>query len=132
MNWKREIEELHDFFESYLGGPETSLARAERVLDDSFVIIGPEGDRRNRTETLAALTDGQGKVAGLVIKTTDHHLIHEANDLVIAGYIERQWVGDDATKRWSTATFQANPGTPNGLTWLHLHETWTNEPDPAS
>lgn len=128
MDWKQEIEELHDFFEIYLGGLETSLARAEMVLDERFVIIGPGGDRRNRSETLAALEAGQGQVSGLAIETTDHHLIHRTPALVIAGYIERQRVGDEITQRWSTATFVASATTPNGVSWIHLHETWTTEP----
>lgn len=127
MDWKQEIEELHDFFEVYLGGPEDSLARAEAVLDESFVIIGPGGDRRNRAETLAALRAGQGQVPGLAIETTDHHLILRTPDLVIAGYIERQRVGDETTQRWSTATFRASATTPNGVSWIHLHETWTTD-----
>ncbi len=127
MDWKQEIDELHDFFEVYLGGPERSLARAETVLDEAFVIIGPGGDRKNRTETLAALEAGQGQVTGLQIETTDHHLILRTPDLVIAGYVERQRVGDETTQRWSTVTFRAAANTPNGVSWFHLHETWTTD-----
>jgi hypothetical protein len=48
--------------------------------------------------------------------------------LAAATYEEWQRSADGAvTGRLSTVVFRALPGTPNGLAWLHVHETWLPE-----
>jgi hypothetical protein len=39
-------------------------------------------------------------------------------------YQEWQETAEGRTVRLSTALFREKVGTPNGLEWLHVHETW--------
>ena len=64
---------------------------------------------------------------------TTNHLLHYA-DSQTAVMTYREWqtntgtTGDITSLRLSTAVLCAAPGTPNGVAWLHVHETWLPAP----
>jgi len=129
VRWREEIEELHDFFEAYFTGAEDSLARAEAVLAPEFTIVGPDGSEADRAATIRMLQGGHAHTSDLTITTSDHRLLHDAEAVLVASYVEHHDLGDRQNHRLSTVVFRPDPAAPNGLNWLRVHETWT--PDSA-
>lgn len=125
MNWELEIIELHRFFEAWFVGREDSLERAELALHLDFTCIGPDGVLADRSTTLQRLRNGHAHTTSLSIETRAHRLLHTADKLLIASYIERHELSDDRTnERISTAVLVPARRGPNGLRWLHVQETW--------
>jgi len=124
MRWRQEIEELHDFFENYFRGTESSLERVEEALAPGFSIVGPDADESDRDQTLTALRVGQGRATDLRITTRDHRLILEDGNTVVAAYVEQHDSPSGQTLRRSTVVFVVDVEGPNGLRWLRVHETW--------
>lgn len=131
-NWQREIENLHVFFEDWLGGnlpcAKMSFERLERALAPSFVIITPEGTVCARAPLIDSLYKGHGSRRGLRIRIKHPTLRFEKSDLTVATYEEWQEHAETTTARLSTVVFQKNTGGAysDALRWLHVHETWLN------
>ena len=125
MRWREEIEELHEFFEAYFLGTESSLDRVDRVLSPTFTIVGPHGVESDRAATMQALVEGHGHTTSLRITTTDHRRILADGNVVIASYIEHHELAERSNHRLSTVVFTLDDDAPNGLRWEHVHETWT-------
>ena len=51
-----------------------------------------------------------------------------SGNLALATYEEWQEVEGQVTARLSSALFQRKENTPNGLVWLHVHETRLPKP----
>lgn len=128
---RREVEELHQFFEDWFNGvlepTDASFQRFDEVIDADFVIISPGGRLSPRAPLSSGLrgahgswkTAGDGKIwiAGFQLHRT-------AGDFAIVTYEEWQRHGGETRGRLSSAFFGQRDGTPNGLAWLHLHEVW--------
>ena len=125
---EREIIELHDFFEAWLGGTlsDTSenFARFVNVMGASFNIIGPDGSMTAHESLTERLRSAHGARPGLKIWIENIHLCQQHGDLILATYEEWQEHGGETKARLSSVLFRAKPGAPNGLEWLHVHETW--------
>jgi hypothetical protein len=127
--WHAEIVELHDFFQGWLTGslPATDEAYA-RLVDTTaqeFLLITPDGGRMLRERLLPELRAGHGSRLGWQMWVENAELRFRGAELVVATYEEWQRHADGATTaRLSTAVFRERAGTPNGLAWLHVHETW--------
>lgn len=124
MRWRDEIVELHEFFEAYFLGTESSLGRAESALAPEFTIVTPDGAESDRAGTLEMLRNGHAHATELSITTTDHRLIAGTDEVVVAGYVEHHQFGHRENHRCSTVVFIADPGAPNGWSWRHVQETW--------
>lgn len=126
--WRREIEELHDFFEGWFRGglPETDevFERVAGVLHEELVFVPPSGRRIRRAELLAGLRSGHGSRPALEIRIERAELHLERAELLVATYEEWQREEGSATARLSTVVFAPDPAAPNGLSWLHVHESW--------
>lgn len=90
------------------------------VLADSFVMIGPDG-RSSDAEQVRAFVEGAygRRPTGFEIRN-----VAVRPDAPVGTYEEWQTVDGVATGRISTAVMVPDPGMPNGLRWVHLHETW--------
>ena len=132
MRWREEIDELHQFFEGYFLGTESSLDRVDAVLSPTFTIVGPHGVESDRPETMQALADGHAHTASLRIATSDHRLLLAEGNVVVASYIEHHQLRDRSNHRRSTVVFTIDEDAPNGLRWEHVHETWVEDPAAAS
>ena len=127
---KREIIALHAFFEgwftSVLPNEKSKLARFGDVLAADFHIIGPSGNMATREAVIAAVASAHGnhKPGAFKIWVADIRVRHLADDLFLATYQEWQTTGDKTRARLSSAVFRQQEDTPNGLVWLHVHETW--------
>lgn len=123
-NWKQEIEDLHDHFGRYFRGEVDSLERVAQVLADDFRIVSPAGKEDGRQATLDAIESGHGRDDSIVITTDGHELFLETDDVMVAGYVERQRIQQNETSRLSTVVFRKDPDAPNGVVLVRVHETW--------
>ena len=125
---KKEIIELHQFFQEWLTGalPATPEAfrRAGEVVGAGFVIIGPDGKLTERETLLARIEQGHGGRPGLRMWIDQFRFWRQEGQIALATYQEWQETAEGRTVRLSTAIFREKAGTPNGLEWLHVHETW--------
>ncbi|MCP3904351.1 MAG: DUF4440 domain-containing protein [Planctomycetes bacterium] len=130
--WQRDVEDLHRFFEAWLRGDvpadDASFAPVEAALAPAFTFVDPGGERRSRADVIDALRAGYGARPELRIRIDDASLHHDAGGLTLASYLERQTDGDRVTTRISTVLFRAEASAPNGVEWLHVHETWHGKP----
>jgi hypothetical protein len=131
--WHAEIVGLHEFFQGWLDGtlPPTDAAFA-RLVDatgDEFTLITPAGDVVTREPLLAQLRAAHASRPGWRMWIERAELRFQRGDLTVATYEEWQQAGDAITAQISTAVFCDRPGAPNGLLWLHVHETWLPQND---
>lgn len=130
--WHAEIVELHDFFQGWLGGtlPATDevYARLGATQAPEFAIVTPGGELIPGPRLLAQLRAAHGSRPGWRMWIESAELRHAQGGLTVATYEEWQRSADGAvTGRLSTVVFRDQPGTPNGLAWVHVHETWLPE-----
>ena len=132
--WRREIIELHEFFEGWLSGalPATDAAfgRFEQVLSGEFTFVDPGATLLDRPAVLGFVRDAHGARPGLRIRIEKPALRHESDPLRLATYEEWQEFGGETTARLSTVLFRHRGDTPNGVEWVHVHETWLREARP--
>jgi hypothetical protein len=133
---RNEVDELHAFFEQWFNGDlppsEAALARFTDVMAPGFHIVSPDGAMRDRAAIIRLVREGHG--SGLVdgertVRIWIEHLaLRAASDHVaVVTYEEWQQRGGEQSGRLSTAVLQNIRDTPNGLRWLHVHETWLGE-----
>ena len=129
---QQEIVELHQFFQDWFTGvllaDDAAFARFSQVLGDTFIIISPDGRALSRNPLLESLRGMHGAHKGQRIWIENVQLRHQADNLALVTYEEWQEVAENKTGRLSTVLFQVKPDTPNGLEWLHVHETWLPAP----
>ncbi len=127
----REIIELHQFFEDWFKGTlaqtEANFDRFAHVMGEGFVIISPDGRVTEREPLLTGLWQSHGiwqeKGDGR-IWIQNIHLRQQTQNLALATYEEWQAVSGEQTARLSSVLFARQPDLPNGVAWLHVHETW--------
>jgi hypothetical protein len=124
-----EIEELHVTFERWFSGETDSLERVEDVLSDGFTMVSPGGETVGRADLIAGLEKAHG-VAPLSIEIRNPVVRWEGADALLVSYEEWQKTFDESNGRQSTVLFERNPSAPNGLTWVHVHES--RMPAPAT
>ncbi|WP_254537832.1 DUF4440 domain-containing protein [Halomarina litorea] len=124
---EREVRGFHRFLESWLAGdcPDTAarFARTD-ALGAPFELVSPDGGRRDRETLLADLRAGHGSLPGLAIEVRDVRSRVQTGDLALITYEEHQRRGSERTARLSSALFAPAPDAPEGVSWVHLHETW--------
>jgi hypothetical protein len=125
---QREIEELHHFFQEWFAGviPQTEehFVRVTAVLDPHFTLVGPDGRLNNYATVIGWLRAGCGSRPGFRLWTEQITLRHQEGELLLATYEEGQAVNGKLNRRLSSVLFRRRAGAPNGLEWLHVHETW--------
>ena len=124
----REIVELHDFFQGWLDGSlpatEAAFARFSGVTDPAFTLIAPDGRSADHDETTAWIRAAHGARPGFRLWTDAHRLHYAEGGTAVLTYREWQTSDGATTVRLSSAVFRTQPGTPNGVAWVHVHETW--------
>ena len=129
MNYEREIIELHEFFEAWLGGKledtDANFQRFVSVTGAGFHIIAPDGSRMERDELRRQIRAAHGSRLTWRMWIENIRLHHQQGDLLLVTYEEWQQRDDAApTARVTTALFRENAACPQGVEWLHVHETW--------
>jgi len=133
---RREIEDLHRFFVDWFHGaiPDEDVVwrRLEDALAPGFVLISPGGDLLARDDLLTALRERHGchgPEAGFDIWIRHDMCRHAQDRLALATYEEWQRLHGEERGRLSTVLFERDERAPNGLRWLHVHETWLPDED---
>lgn len=131
---EREIHQLHQFFQDwYRGNEQAEFNRLDQALSNGFTIIMPDGrilDRDSIIEAVHGQHDSDSQ-AELEIRNVRLHEVHD--NTAIFTYEEWQGRGgEDMRGRLSSVVFAFNDSAPNGLVWLHVHETWLPEPEQAA
>ncbi len=124
MDWQHEIVELHNFFEAYYLGRESSLTRAEEAFHPEFTFVGPNGETADRAATMGMIRNGHGHTEQVRITTTDHQLHVTTDELLVASFVERHELSRGENERLVTVVFAVDDDAPNGVRWLRVHETW--------
>ncbi|HSR66969.1 MAG TPA: hypothetical protein VLU25_03420 [Acidobacteriota bacterium] len=128
---KREVEELHQFFQdwanSVLENSDETFARFTSAMDDNFHIINPSGMAFPIEELAPALRQSYGSAPGGQARYWIENFrgTEVAPGVFLAVYEE--WQNLDGRKsrgRVASALFRRTQGAPNGVRWLHVHETW--------
>jgi hypothetical protein len=135
-----EVEELHRFFVRWLDAsnpePTLSLDRFIQVAAPGFRLIQPSGavsDRQSVVDWLARSRASRGTPeAPFVISTDDIEAVEVAAGLCLVTYIERQDGPAGPNARRSSALLRETAGTPNGVVWLHVHETHVETSQPPA
>lgn len=119
--FEAEVRELHAFFERwFVGTAERDEFERLDVLDDSFRMIGPDGQTRSVEEIRSSIEDARGRrPMRIEIRNVWVH-----PSAPIGMYEEWQTMDGEVTGRSSSAVMSIDPSAPNGLRWIHLHETW--------
>lgn len=130
-----EIVALHQFFEGWFTGrlanTDENYRRFSDVVSKDFEIISPEGTSRARTGMIDGLRQTHGnwsnteKPGRIWIQNVRSRVVGER--FYIATYEEWQQENGVARGRLSTALFRERADAPNGVEWLHVHETWLPE-----
>ena len=123
---QREVEGLHEFFQGWLSGTldPGSFSRVEDALGPGFALIGPDGVRRAREPLLDRVRRAHGSRPRLRIRIRDVTVVVAGEDRCLVTYEEWQDDSDGSSGRISTALFRREEGAPEGVRWIHLHETW--------
>lgn len=130
MNAEKEVVDLHQFFQDWFNGtiPNTDeqFARFADVMAESFGMVPPNG----RFVTCAPLLEGLRGSYGRSQQAPGRIWIENfvtrqtGPDWLFATYEEWQTFNGKTTSRLSSVLFEENEAAPNGLIWLHVHETW--------
>ena len=129
---QEEVLELHQFFQDWFNAtlPPTDEAfrRFESVMAERFMIISPNGELTERAELVDRLRQAYGiwrrnsQPGRIWIENLQVRHTVGAQAMVL--YEEWQEIEGEARGRLSTAILQRLEGAPNGVEWLHVHETW--------
>jgi len=126
--FEREIVELHqffmDWFNSKLENTDAEFARFADTVGPDFHIVSPSGQLTDRETLLTQLRGAYGARPGAKLWIENAALRTQIGDIAIVTYEEWQTNNRETTSRMSTAVFQKTATAPNGLLWLHVHETW--------
>ncbi len=122
---QREISELHRFFQDwYRGVPARGFERFEQALDPDFVIILPDARVLSRDQIVQAVRAQRGSDPEAVLEIRNVALRSAQSTVSIFSYEEWQGRGGGPLQgRLSSVVFVRDARAPNGLRWLHVHET---------
>ena len=124
MDYQKEIEELHEFLQGYFRGEIEGTARFTDVLSTNFRIISPRGNTLDREGIVHAIESSSGSSPDFEIWIEDVEGVVDDQNFVMVEYTECQRVSDKVTKRRTSVLFRKVESLPNGLEWVHVHETW--------
>jgi hypothetical protein len=127
----RETVELHEFFSRWLrakGEEKLDIARLEGALDPGFRLVAPDGGVRERQSVIDWIAGVRGsRGADFWIDVADFVAVWQSPEAVLLEYVETQYIEGKTTMRLATALFCRATGTPCGVVWRHLQETWLQE-----
>jgi hypothetical protein len=125
---EREIADLHHFFEDWFCGrveqTREHFARFAEVTAEEFHLISPSGVMIDRAQALAWIWEMHGARPTTRMGVDKVRVVSRRAGYCVAVYEEWQETPDTRTVRLSSALLDENTDAPNGLRWLHVHETW--------
>ncbi|MHC5027034.1 MAG: hypothetical protein ACYTGR_09790 [Planctomycetota bacterium] len=131
IDGQREVRDLHVFFEGWFKGslPRTpeAFARFDDMTTPDFHLVTPAGRvvGKSRLEAMLESEHGSWNQGQHRIWIANYTERARATEILLATYEEHQEHNGAATCRLSSVLFQVAPEAPNGLRWMHVHETMT-------
>jgi len=123
----REVETLHAFFEAWFTGELAksgeTFARLEEALAEEFRYVLPEGRIAERAPVIEAIYGAHGGHGEARIEIRNLECRAQADGLALVFFEEHQWLDGARDSRFNTALLRANAQAPEGVEWVHLHET---------
>lgn len=124
-----EVVGLHRFFQEWYRGEIDAagegFSRMSDVLAEGFHLISPDGRLVGRSEILASVRRAHGsKPPEFAIRTGECLFRAGSRRMGVVTYEEWHEEGSERRGRVSTAVFQDRADAPNGVEWVHVHETW--------
>ena len=128
----QEVIDLHAFFQGWLDGTlpndDALFARFAAANNPAFTLISPDGSMAGGAATGSWIRAAYGTRPGFRLWTDAHQMHYQDANLAIVTYREWQTREGATTVRISTAVFRTAPAAPNGVAWVHIHETWLATP----
>ena len=130
---EREIRSLHAFFVDWYTGSieEDGFERFDDALAPSFEMVTPDGEVLTRDEIRGYVHEKKDEHAdgAFSIEIRNVEAVEVSERRALMRYEEWQTTGEEweTNGRLSTALFGTSEEAPEGVDWLHLHETWLNE-----
>ena len=129
---EREAVELHDFLRDWLIGrlprADEAFSRFKGVMGEDLLVISPRGTTTTRVPLLQEFESIHGQLAAKAdafeIWIENFELKRQLGDAVLFTYEEWHRLEGRTSARLSTVLYGARPDAPNGVEWLHVHETW--------
>lgn len=106
---------------------EEQLDRLEEALEKRFTFVTTSGQVLAREAIVGAVRESHGARPGLRIRLREPRLVHSCKHHVVATYQEWQEAEGERTGRTSTVVLERKEEAPNGLVWIHVHETWITQ-----
>lgn len=139
---EREVVELHAFLQDWLDGtaPRTAEAfeRFRGVMGEGLIVISPRGSVTGRDDLLREFEASHGALAekqgAFKIWIENFVCRRRLGGRVLVTYEEWHELDGNRSARLSTVLFgpiAETAAAPNGLAWLHVHETWLPDLAPA-
>lgn len=124
-NYNQEITELHQFFQDYFSGkiPVEAIARFEQTLAAGFTLIDSSMTIIGYDAIKQIIQGLHAQRIGRLIWVENIVLRHDLADIVIVSYEEWQATEEKTTQRACSVVFKKDAAAPNGLLWLHVHES---------
>ena len=123
-----EVLELHRFFQRWFLGElaktNVEFGRFAEVMAEGFAIVSPRGTLTEREALAEGLKAAHGSWKAGRIWIENLKVRRVAGESALVTYEEWQQTGADPRGRLSSAWFRRRAGLPNGVEWLHVHETW--------
>jgi len=126
---ENEVIELHQFFQDWFNGElqpaDENYARFAGVLRADFIIIDPSGNVTKREPLIAGLRSAHNSRSNFKIWIEKFQFRHSEGNIAVATYEEWQIIAEgESNARLSSVVFREKADTPNGVVWVHVHETW--------
>lgn len=131
-----EVVALHAFFQDWFNGDlsntDDAFARFDGVVAPAFHMVSPGGQVMDRDTIIDRVRAGHASSQStpdeaMKIWIENQHVRWLDAESVLVTYEEWQLVKGRTRGRISTALLRESPRKPNGLEWLHVHETWLPE-----
>lgn len=127
-----EVYDFHRFLIAWFTGKaardELEFSRIPDVMAEDFQLVRPDGQVVDRNTLRHAIWRSWGAHARydppFRIWVENFRSRTLSPTLQLVTYEEWQEVRGQIRGRMSTAIFRDDEHTPNGVVWLHVHETW--------
>jgi hypothetical protein len=129
--YEQEVIDLHQYFEDWFTGKlekiEANAARLATVMAQNFHIIASDGRMTARDALLSGLFNAHATRPDFRIWIENTVVRQQIHDITIVTYEEWQSTNGTTTTRTSTVIFREDAAAPNGVGWLHVHESGLRE-----
>ncbi len=129
---RREIVELHQFFEDWISGKlpkdKKTFTRFIDATAPGMMLVSTDGQVLDYDQLVDWIYNAHGSEPefALWVEVIEPHGIFDS--VALLTYQEWQERTGGRNVRRSTVLFEKNQDAPNGVRWLHVHETYIAKP----